>query len=78
MTRGNLRAVVTRRYKGNIAEKVVSKFSDLRDPQELNEYVDLIEKLLNFDSDRLMRIAFDVYDFTQDKLICELDTYTNV
>ena len=25
-----------------------------------------------------MKIAFDVYDFNQDKLICELDTYTNL
>ena len=79
MTRGNLRAIVSRRYKGTIAEKVISKFGELRDPQELNEYVDLIENLLNFDkTDRLMRIAFEVYDFTQDKLICELDTYTNI
>ena len=65
MTRGNLRAVISRRYKGTIAEKVVSKFTELRDPQELNEYVDFIENLLNFDkTDRLMKIAFEVYDFT--------------
>ena len=25
-----------------------------------------------------MKIAFDVYDFNQDKLICELDMYTNL
>ena len=23
-----------------------------------------------------MKIAFEVYDFNQDKLVCELDTYT--
>jgi len=38
----------------------------------------LIEKLLNTETDRLLRIAFDVYDFNQDKLICELDSYTNM
>ena len=25
-----------------------------------------------------MRMAFDVYDFNQDKQICELDTYTQL
>jgi len=28
--------------------------------------------------ERLFRIAFDIYDFNHDKLICELDTYANV
>jgi len=34
--------------------------------------------MINFEPDRLFKIAFDVYDFNQDRLICELDTYTNM
>ena len=33
---------------------------------------------MNVDTDRLMRIAFEVYDFNKDKMIDELDTYTCV
>ncbi len=33
---------------------------------------------MNTETDRLFRIAFEVYDFNQDKLICELDSYTNI
>lgn len=47
-------------------------------PVDFDSYVEMLEKMLNFDRDRLMKIAFDIYDFNQDKLICELDTFTNL
>ena len=78
MTKGNLRAAISRRYNGAVAERVVSKLPEFNISQEFDSYVELIEKLLNFEPDRLFKIAFDVYDFNQDKLICELDTYTTM
>lgn len=54
----------------------MQKFPELAIPLEFNQYCELFEKLLNTDNDRLMRIAFDVYDYNQDKTVCELDTYT--
>lgn len=77
LTKGNLRAAISRRYKGPIAERVISKFPEMRNAQDFESYIELIEKLINNDeSERLLKIAFDVFDFNQDKLICELDVYT--
>ena len=45
---------------------------------EFEPFVELLERLMNFEKDRLMKIAFEVYDFNKDKLIDELDTYTCV
>ena len=78
LAKGNLRAAISRRYKGAIAEKVVARFTEFANAQDFESYVDLIEKLLNFETERLMRIAFEVYDFNQDKQICELDMYANI
>ena len=72
----NFRAAISRRFKAQIAERIVSKFPEFQIPQEFEQYCDLIEKMVNQENDRLWRIAFDVYDFDQDKIICELDTYT--
>ena len=57
---------------------MVQRFPEFSIAQDFHQYCDLIEKLLNTETDRLLRIAFDVYDFNQDKLICELDSYTNM
>ena len=51
---------------------------EFQNPQEFESYIELIEKIINFEPDRLFKMAFDVYDFNQDKLICELDTFTNM
>ena len=63
MTRGNLRASISRRYKGAIAERVVNLLQGFQNPVDFDSYIEMIEKLLNFDKDRLMKIAFDVYDY---------------
>ena len=75
MTKVTLRAAISRRFKAQIAERIVQKFPEFSIPQDFDQYCDLIEKLVNQDNDRLMRIAFDIYDFNQDKTVCELDTY---
>jgi hypothetical protein len=78
LSKGNLRAAISRRYNGATAEKVVSKLPEFNNPQDFESYVELVEKLLNFETERLFKIAFDIYDFNQDKLVCELDTYTTM
>ena len=45
---------------------------------EFEPFIELLERLMNFERERLLRIAFEVYDFNKDKLIDELDTYTCV
>ena len=45
---------------------------------EFEPFVELMERLMNFERDRLLKIGFEVYDFNKDKLIDELDTYTCV
>lgn len=57
---------------------MVSKLPELQNPLDFDSYVELVEKLLNHEPDRFLKIAFDVFDFNQDKLICELDTYTQL
>lgn len=41
----------------------MQKFPEFSINQSFDDFVALIEKLLNSDSDRLLKIAFDVYDF---------------
>ena len=79
LTKGGLRATLSRRYKGAIAEKVVSAIPGFHVAQDIDDYIAIIEKLLNDETEeRLMKIAFNVYDFNKDKLICELDTYSSM
>ena len=78
LTRGNLRAAISRHYRGAISERIVSKFPEFLLALDFETYIELVEKLLNEQNDRLLKIAFDVFDFNQDKKICELDTYTMI
>ena len=41
----------------------MSKLPEFQNPQSYDLYIELIERLLNFDQDKLLKIAFDVYDF---------------
>jgi len=68
--------VLSRRFNGPIAERIVQKLPEFLVSLEFDQYCELIEKLLNLETDRLLKIAFDVYDFNLDKLVCELDAYT--
>lgn len=79
LTKGGFRACISRKYRGAIAERVVAKFqNDFQNALDFESYVNLVEKLLNSETERLMKIAFDVYDFNQDRLVCELDMYSTV
>ena len=78
LTKGNLRAAISRRYKGAIAGKIVARFTEFTNAQDFHSYCDFLEKIINNDMERMMRIAFELYDFNQDKLICELDMYASL
>ena len=45
-------------------------------PLEFEEYVELIEKLLNETPEKLLRLAWTVFDFDEDKSLDELDMYS--
>ena len=36
----------------------------------------MLEKLLNFGQDKLKKTAFNVFDFNDDRSICQLDLYS--
>lgn len=45
-------------------------------PLEFGPYCDMLERMLNMMPDRLKRIAYNVFDFNEDKFICQLDLYS--
>ena len=47
MTKVTLRAAISRRFKAQIAERIVQKFPEFSIPQDFDQYCDLIEKLVN-------------------------------
>ena len=64
-----MKAYLSKKYKGKVAEKIL-QFFDLSVPMDFTQYVELLEKMLNFQGDRLKRMAFTVFDFNEDKQIC--------
>ena len=52
------------------------KFFDFSTNYDFEKFIDEIENLLNYRGDALLRMAFSIYDFDQNRLICELDLYT--
>ena len=42
---------------------------------DYNGWIDLLEDLLNFKSEILKRAIFNVYDYNEDKSICNLDLF---
>lgn len=47
LTKGKMKAHLSRRYKGKVAEKIM-QYLDFSVPLEFGAFVDLLEKLLNF------------------------------
>ena len=39
-------------------------------------FIEEIEQLINFQKDKLLKMAFQLYDYDQDHTICQLDLYT--
>lgn len=64
-----MKAHLSKKYKGKIAEKVLT-YLDLSMPLDYNGFCDMLEKLLNVVPDKLKRMAFNVFDFNEDKFIC--------
>jgi len=70
-----MKAHLSRKYKGKVAEKILEHL-DLSVPLDFSQYLDLLEKLMNFGQDKLKRIAFNVYNFNDDRYVCQLDLYS--
>ena len=75
MTKGKLKAFLSQRYKGYVAQRIV-QFFDFSTNFDYDKFIDEIETLLNLRSEVLLKMAFSIYDFDQNKFICELDLYT--
>ena len=73
--KGNLRAHLSKRYKGPIAEKILAGIGMGTAGLEFDDYVEMMEKLLNYAPEKLVRLGFNVFDFDEDKHIDELDMY---
>ena len=70
-------ATIQNMYPGGksfIAERLQNSM-DLLLPLPFGEYADQVDNLVNKDPQRLMRHAFDVFDFNQDGFIDEVDIY---
>ncbi len=75
LNRSKLKAFLSQKYKGYIAHRMMSVF-DFATNLDYDKYLDMIETLMNFKEQTLFKLAFSLYDFDQDNLICELDLYT--
>lgn len=69
--------MLSKKYKGRVGEKILGLFSsDMSVPVDFSQWLDLIESLLNFKRDRLLKMAFHVLDFNDDGAVCMLDLYS--
>ena len=44
-------------------------------PLEFEVWIDLLEQLMNARSDLMKRMVFSVFDFNEDKAVCQLDMF---
>lgn len=42
---------------------------------EFNQWIDLLEALLNLRKDRLVRMVFNVFDYNEDNGVCQPDMF---
>lgn len=75
LTKGKMKAHLSRKYKGRVAEKILEHL-DLSVPLDFGQYLDMLEKLMNFGQDKLKRVAFNVYNYNGDRYVCQLDLYS--
>jgi hypothetical protein len=76
MTKGKLKAHFSRKYKGKIAEKIIQPFSsEMNVNLDFNQWIDLLESLINHRSDLLKWTVFNVFDFNEDRNVCQLDMF---
>jgi Ca2+-binding EF-hand superfamily protein len=60
--------------KSFIAEKL-SQSLDFTLPMDFNSFVDNIDTMINKDPQKLMKLAFSIFDFNGDGFIDEIDIY---
>jgi hypothetical protein len=63
-----MKAHLSRQYKGRIAEKILNQL-DFTVALSFDGYIELLEKLMNFVPQKLKKIAFNVFNFNDDKFI---------
>jgi Ca2+-binding EF-hand superfamily protein len=59
-----------RYQRSDIADKIVEEFNFDINPVTLKTYCMTIEKFLKKSYDEQLKLAFDIYDFNSDGLIC--------
>lgn len=70
-----MKAYLSKRYKGKVGEKVLQVL-DLSVPLDFSSYCDMLERLLNYQQDKLKAMTFKVFDYNEDRQICQLDLYS--
>lgn len=60
------------KYKGHVA-RIIATYFDWRTNYDFESFLDEIESLINYKRDKLMQMAFRIYDFDSDQSICSLD-----
>lgn len=75
LNKGTLRAHLSKRYKGQVAERIIQILELGPKPLDLEEYVVFFENLINFQQEKLLRISFCIFDFDEDGKIDELDLF---
>ena len=74
VSRGKFRAFLVKRYKGPVSA-LICDIIDLTIPIKGDEYWSRMENVLNLETEKLKRLAFNIYDFGQDKQIDQVDLY---
>ena len=74
LNKGKMKAYLSKKYKGRIAEKILS-FMDMSVPLTFEDYIDMIEKMINFQAEKMKKMTYRIFDFAEDQSICELDLY---
>jgi hypothetical protein len=55
------------RYKGKNAEKLMQAFAGFMEmPLDFGSWIDLLENMLNFKSDLLKWVIFNIFDYNED------------
>ena len=44
-------------------------------PVDFEYFIDVIEKVLNQHQEKLLKLAFNLFDYNNDRFICSLDMY---
>ena len=78
LTRAKLKIYLTDKYTGEIAEKIAKWCSAMFNKNQKRDadfdmFCDYFDNLLANERHRLFELAFSIYDYNNNKLLCELD-----